>query len=222
MKTIDPGTLVAEFIGTFALVFAGTGAVIVEHQSPGAMGNLGIAIVFGAVVMAMIYAFGPRSGAHLNPAVTLAFWVAGVFPRQQVLPYISSQFIAGIFASYVLGILFPDTTTFGETLPSGTWEQSFGLEIVITFTLMLVVLQVATGSPTQQQMAGIAIGMTVLLAAAFAGPICGASMNPARSLGPALIGKTWDYIWVYMTAPCIGALLAVPAWILLRKPSASN
>ncbi|MGC4038491.1 MAG: aquaporin [Chitinophagaceae bacterium] len=174
---------IAEFIGTFALVFCGTGAIVINHESGGAITHVGIAITFGLIVMAMIYALGPISGAHLNPAVSIAFVIAKKFSLNILLLYIISQVAGALFASLVLRILFPENMLLGSTIPAGSPLQSFVLEFLLTFFLMLVIVNVAIGSKEQGMFAGLAIGSTVLLEAMFAGPVCGASMNPARSIG---------------------------------------
>ncbi len=207
----------AEFIGTFALVFCGTGAITINEVTNGAVTHVGIAITFGLIVMAMIYALGEVSGAHLNPAVTIAFTVNKNFPAKEVLPYILSQAAGAFAASFILQFLFPGSIFLGATLPSGNDMQSFVLEIILTFFLMLVILQVATGSKEQGMFAGLAIGSVVLLEAMFAGPICGASMNPVRSLAPAIVSNHQQHLWVYITAPVIGALAAVIIYRLLKK-----
>jgi aquaporin NIP len=212
----------AEFIGTFALVFCGTGAIVINDQTNGAVTHVGIAITFGLIVMAMIYALGNISGAHLNPAVTLAFWLARRFPVRQIVPFILSQLLGGITASLVLRFLFPDDQLLGATIPAGTAIQSFVLEFILTFFLMLVIINVATGSKEQGMFAGLAIGATVLLEAMFAGPICGASMNPARSVAPALISGTLDDIWIYVLAPISGAAFAIPIFKLLHTQNKKN
>lgn len=199
----------AEFIATFTLIFCGTGAAIVNETMHGVLGHVGIAISWGLVVMILIYAFGENSGAHINPAVTIAFAINKSFPWKEVVPYIISQSLGAIAASFVLKFLFPTSLFLGATLPSGTALQSFVLEIFLMFFLMLVVLQVATGSKEQGMFAGIAIGGVVLLEAMFAGPICGASMNPIRSLAPALVSGRTEHVWIYLTAPFIGAIGAV-------------
>jgi aquaporin NIP len=199
----------SELIGTFALVFFGTGAIMVNEISGGAIGHLGIAVAFGLVVLAVIYGFGEISGAHINPAVTIAFWVSGRFPKNKVLFYILAQLVGAILASIVLRILFPESITMGETLPLGTNWQSFALEFILTYFLMLVIINVSTGSKETGTMAGIAIGAVVFLEALVAGPICGASMNPARSIAPALISGNIQNLWLYIAAPILGAFLAV-------------
>lgn len=203
---------IAEFFGTFAMVFCGTGAVIVNQQTSGAITHAGIAITWGLIVMAMIYALGEISGAHMNPAVTIAFTIAGRFEVKQILPYAISQAAGAFAASGLLKFLFPANEFLGATLPAGTAMQSFILEIILTFLLMLVIINVATGSKEQGLFAGIAIGSVVLLEAMFAGPVCGASMNPIRSLAPAIISGHTEHLWVYLSAPVIGAALAIPLW----------
>ena len=208
----------AELIGTAALVFAGTGAIVINDVSGGAITHAGIAATFGLIVMAMIYAFGDVSGAHLNPAVTLAFWAAGRLPGARVLPYMIAQICGALLASGLLRVLFPAHATLGATIPAGAWHQSFLLEVVLTFLLMLVILSVSTGAREKGITAGMAIGGVILLEAMFAGPISGASMNPARSLAPALVSGHLDALWIYLLAPTLGALLAVPACTSVREP----
>jgi len=200
---------VAEFIGTYGLVFFGTGAIIVDDLTGGTISHVGIALTFGLVVMAMIYAFGDISGAHINPAVTLAFWFSGRFPGKQVRPYIASQVFGALCASGTLYLLFPSHPDLGATLPIGSLFRTFILEVVLSFFLMTVVVNVSSGSKEVGTLAGIAIGATVLLEAMFAGPITGASMNPARSLGPALLSGHFNDLWIYLTAPVLGASLAI-------------
>jgi aquaporin NIP len=199
----------AEFIGTFALVFCGTGAIIIDQQSNGAVTHVGVAITFGLIVMVMIYALGNISGAHINPAVTIAFALARKFEAKEIFPYIASQLGGALLASWVLKNLFPLNNTLGATLPLGSEVQSFVLEFFLTFFLMLVVINVATGSKEQGMFAGLAIGSTVLLEAMFAGPICGASMNPARSISPAVVSGHTEHLWIYIAAPIAGATFAI-------------
>jgi len=206
----------AEIIGTFALVFCGTGAIIINQESAGVITHPGIAFTFGLIVMVMIYALGPISGAHLNPAVTIAFTVAKRFPLNQVFPYILSQAIGAFIASMTLKFLFTGNEFLGATMPAGTDIQSFVLELILTFFLMLVIINVATGSKEQGMFAGLAIGSTVLLEAMFAGPVCGASMNPIRSISPAVVSGHLEHLWIYVTAPVMGAVLAIFVWRLFR------
>ncbi len=201
---------IAELIGTFALVFCGTGAIVIDQQTNGAVTHVGVAITFGLIVMAMIYALGDISGAHINPAVTIAFTIAKRFPLKQLSPYIVSQLAGAFIASITLHYLFPANSLLGTTLPAGSQMQSFILEFILTFFLMFVIINVATGSKEQGMFAGLAIGSTVLLEAMFAGPICGASMNPARSIAPAIISGHTEHLWIYIVGTIGGASLAVP------------
>src|SRR6476660_8147780 len=198
-----------EFIGTFALVFAGTGAIIINETSGGAVTHVGVAMTFGLVVLAMIYTVGDISGAHLNPAVSLGFFAARRFPLRQTIPYIASQCGGALAASGVLRFLFPQNEMLGTTVPAGSAIQSFVLELILTATLMLVILGVSTGAAEKGITAGIVVGAVIGLEAMFAGPICGASMNPARSLGPAVISRHFEYLWIYLIAPIVGALVGV-------------
>ena len=200
---------VAEFIGTFILVFAGTSAIVVNELSHGVVTHLGVSLVFGLVVAAMIYTLGDVSGAHINPAVTIAFWLARRFPARQLLPYIISQLAGALVASVVVCLLFGDSSTLGATIPSGSAGQSLVLEMLLTFILMLTIINVATGSSEKGVMAGMAVGGVVALEALFAGPISGASMNPARSIGPALVSGEMHMLWIYVVAPVAGACLAI-------------
>lgn len=201
---------IAEGVGTFILVFAGTGAVMVNQMSSGAITHLGISFVFGAVVAALIYTLGHTSGAHFNPAVTLAFWTSGFFPRRFVLPYILSQAVGAVCASAVLLVTLGRIGNLGATLPlADNWLQSLVLETILTFILMFVILGSGLDRRAPIGFAGVAIGLTVGLEAAFMGPITGASMNPVRSLGPALMGGIWQHHWLYWLGPIAGAQLAV-------------
>ena len=208
---------IAEFIGTFALVFCGTAAIIINEQTGGAIGHIGIAITFGLIVMTMIYTFGNSSGAHFNPAVTIGFWAAKLLPKKQVMPYVVSQILGAFFATTILKLMFPENINLGSTIPAGSEIQAFILEIILTFFLMLVILSTSQGSKELGIMAGLAIGSTVLLEAMFAGPISGASMNPARSLSPALLSGNVQTLWIYISAPIIGALLSVIVWQTQQK-----
>ena len=209
--------LLAEFLGTFFLVFAGTGAIVIDAASHGSIGHAGVALTFGLVVLAMIYTFGDVSGAHLNPAVTIGFAAARRFDWREVPGYAGAQIIGAVAASGLLRFLFPLDTTLGATLPAGSNAQSFVLETVLTADLMLAILSVSTGSKEKGVTAGIAIGSIIGLEAMFAGPISGASMNPARSIGPALVSGHLDSLWIYLGAPVLGALLAVPLCLGVRE-----
>lgn len=200
---------VAELVGTFALVFAGAGSIVINDVSGGAVTHLGIAITFGLIVMAMIYSLGEVSGAHINPVVTIGFALSGRFPSRKIAPYVSAQIAGGCMAGYLLRWMFPDHATLGSTLITGSVGRGLGMETLLTFLLMFVILRTATGAREKGIMAGAAIGATVALEALFAGPITGASMNPARSIGPALASMTFDNLWVYIVAPLAGAVLAV-------------
>lgn len=207
----------AEFIGTYCLVFAGTGAIIINDVSGGMVTHVGIAVTFGLVVMAMIYTLGDISGAHLNPAVTLGFVASRRFPLTLATPYIISQCLGASMASLTLLALFPEHKLLGLTQPAGPIEQTFLLEIILTFILMFVILGVSTGAKEKGITAGIAIGSVVMFEALFAGPISGASMNPARSLGPAIASMQLASLWIYLVAPIIGALLAVVGCRCVRE-----
>jgi aquaporin Z len=208
----------SEFLGTFFLVFAATGVVIVNDLSGGAITHTGIAITTGLVVMAIVYAVGDVSGSHINPAVTVGFWLAGRFPGYRVIQYIISQCLGAIAASLLLAFLFPDLVALTVTNPSGPIIQSFILEIVITLFLMFIILSVSTGSMEKGIMAGSAIGGVVGLTVLWAGPITGASMNPARSLAPALVSLDFASLWIYIAGPIIGAALSVIAFRIIHKP----
>jgi aquaporin NIP len=221
-KPLNMRKYLAEFLGTFAMVFCGTGAIIINQESNGAITHLGIAITFGLIVMVMIYALGAISGAHFNPAVTLSFYISGSFERKEILPYWASQFFGAIAASGLLRFLFPDNLMLGATMPAGSDLQAFIFELLLSYFLMLVIIHVARGSKEQGMFAGLAIGATVLLEALFAGPVCGASMNPWRSLAPALASGHTEHIWIYLTAPFLGAALAVLNYKFLNTPTESG
>ncbi|MBX9779957.1 MAG: MIP family channel protein [Chitinophagaceae bacterium] len=207
----------AEIIGTFFLVFCGTGAIVINQETNGSIGHIGIAITFGLIVMTLIYALGDISGAHFNPSVSIAFVVAKKFSISELLPYIISQLTGAILGSLVLKVLFPNNQLLGATMPIGSELQSFILEFILTFLLMLVIMTVAHGSKEQGMFAGLAIGATILLEVMFAGPICGASMNPARSLGPSLISGHFEHLWIYIVATVLGAVLSIPIWNIISK-----
>jgi len=207
----------AEFLGTYALVFAGTGAIVIDQQAHGSITHVGVAITFGLIVMSMIYALGDISGAHLNPAVSIAFAAAKKFQVKELVPFILSQLSGAVGASFTLKYLFPDNQFLGATIPAGSDMQSFILEFILTFFLMLVIINVAKGSKEQGMFAGLAIGSVVALEAMFAGPICGASMNPARSFGPAVVSGHMEHLWIYLSATTLGASSAIPVWNFMKS-----
>lgn len=206
----------AEFIGTFALVTAGCGAIMVNAQT-GALTHVGIALTFGLIITVMIAATGHISGAHFNPAVTIAFAVTRHFPWREVIYYIAAQLSGAILGALTLRLLIGDLAALGTTLPSGAIMQSFGLEILLSAVLMFVIISVATDSKALGAPAALAIGFTVALDALWGGPISGASMNPARSLGPALIAGALDHQWIYLIAPVIGTVSGAFAYQLIRE-----
>jgi aquaporin Z len=218
MTTHGIRKLAAEGFGTFALVFAGTGAIVINDVSGGTVSHVGIGLTFGLVVLAMVYALGDVSGCHLNPAVTLGFFAARRFEGVWVIPYIVSQCLGAILASLTLRLMFPSHATLGATLPAGSDLQSFVLEAILTLILMFVILSVSTGSKEKGILAGVAVGSVIALEALFAGPISGASMNPARSLAPALVSFRLDSLWVYLTAPVLGACASVVTCRCVQQP----
>lgn len=207
---------IAELIGTFTLVFCGCGAIVTNEFSEGAVTHSGIALTFGLIVMALIYAFGEISGAHFNPAVTVAFTYAKKFPVKEVPKYVAAQCIGALLGAALILVLFPDNEFLGTTLPKIEVWRVFLFEVILTFFLMLVIINVSTGSKEIGIMAGIAIGGVVWLEAQFAGPITGASMNPARSIGPAIVSGHIEHLWLYIVAPIIGAILAVISCKLVK------
>lgn len=211
----------AELMGTYIMVFAGTGAIIVNDVY-GSVSHLGIGLTFGLVVMAVIYSIGSISGAHINPAVSIAFWVSKRFSGKEVLPYIVSQFLGAILASLTLSFIFPQHELLGATLPAGSWEQSFVMEFILTFILMFVILLMSEGSKEVGVMTGFAVGMVVAFEAIFAGPVSGASMNPARSLAPALISGHLTHLWLYIIATILGACASIFAIRLITDSSSDN
>lgn len=221
---LQTNKLAAEVFGTFCLIFAGCGAMVVNEVLPSSIGHVGVALTWGLIVAAMIYAVGDVSGAHINPAVSVGFWLARQFPGANVLPYVVAQVIGALLAAATLRLLFPASQTLGATIPHDmnlVW-QSFVLEFLLTLILMFIILCVAIGSKERGLMAGIAIGAVVGLEAMFAGPICGASMNPARSLAPALVSADSDALqslWAYLVATLLGAALAVPLWRVIYAES---
>jgi aquaporin NIP len=206
---------VAELIGTFALVFAGAGAIMVDAKTH-ALGHVGVAIAFGLVIMVMIYAVGHISGAHFNPAVSFAFALTRHFPWPRVAAYWAAQAAGALIAAGILRASLGNVAHAGATLPAGSQAQSFLWEMVLTFFLMFVIMSVATDTRAVGEAAAIAIGGTVGLDAMFGGPISGASMNPARSLGPALVSGDLHALWLYVTAPLLGAALGALAYQFVR------
>ena len=207
----------SEFIGTFILLFAGTGVVVVNQLTNGVVTLPGIAACWGLIIIATVYAFGDISGNHINPAVTIAFAVDKRFEWKEVPGYLAAQLLGAVAASFTLHILFPENISLGLTQPSGAWYQSFILEVLMTFILMMVILRVSTGAKEKGITAGIVIGATVWFLVLFGGPVSGCSLNPTRSLAPALITLNFQSLWIYLTAPFAGALLAVLVHRLLHE-----
>lgn len=208
---------IAEFIGTFLLVFLGTGSVIVNVQTDGSLGLVGISFAWGLVVAALIYVFGPISGTHINPAVTISLAIGGLMPKKEVLGYLLTQIIGAIAASALLKILFPETETMGGTMPSGSVLQSFVLEFIMTFILLLTVLGITAKKETEH-LTGLVVGLVIVAIILFAGPISGASINPARSIGPAVVAGNLNNLWLYIVAPILGATSAVLLWKYFGTP----
>jgi len=198
------------------MIFCGTGAMTINEVTGGEVTHVGIAITWGLIVMAMIYAFAETSGAHFNPAVTIAFAYAKKFEWKEVPKYILAQVLGAILASLLLWFLFPTSEFLGATIPAIDVYRAFVLELLLTFFLMVVIINVSTGSKEIGIVAGIAIGGVVLLEAMFAGPITNASMNPARSLAPAIVSGNLQHLWLYIIAPVLGALLAVVSCKLVK------
>lgn len=200
--------LLTEALGTAGLLLFGTGAMVIDEQTH-ALGHGGVAAAFGLVVFLLIQSLGPVSGAHLNPAVTVGFWAAGRFAGRRVLPYVAAQLLGGLLGSTLVWLVATPASALGATLPAHSALQALGVETVLTFWLMLVILRVTAGSKEQGLLAGLAISATVGLAALVAGPLTGASMNPVRSLAPALLSGHLAGAWLYVLGPVAGALLAV-------------
>ena len=207
----------AEAIGTFALVFAGCGAIVTNAVHGGTLGAVGVSLVFGLVIMAMVYATGHLSGAHLNPAVTLAFTLTRHFPGREAVAYIAAQLLGAMTAAVLLLAVWPSTPAdLGTTLPSVGIGSAAVYEVVLTAFLMFVIMAVATDTRAVGAGAAIAIGGTVGLDALFGGPVTGASMNPARSIGPAIASGNLHDLWLYIAAPIVGAALGALAYQLVR------
>ncbi len=207
--------LAAEFLGTFILVFGGVGAVTTNALSKGSLGHIGISLAFGLALMVGIYALGHLSGAHFNPAVTLGLTLTKHFPRRKLLQYWAAQILGAVVASLAVNYLIGLVGS-GVTQPVVAVWPAFVIEIILTFILMVVIMAVGTDSRAVNQAAGVAIGGTIALEALFAGPLTGASMNPARSIGPALVSGNLDHLWLYILAPLIGASLGALFYEKLR------
>lgn len=212
---------IAEFVGTFALVFVGTGAIIVNETYNEVITHVGIAISFWLVIMVMIYAVGAISGAHFNPAVTIGFWLNRTLAAREIVPYFGSQLAGALAASFSLRLMFPQNQTLGATIPTVNAGSAFMMELVLTFFLMFVIISVVEGSSGNLVLVGLAIGATVGMCALFAGPVTGASMNPARSLAPAIASGAIVDLWVYVTAPFVGAGAAIGLWRWLKQAKRS-
>ena len=207
----------AEFFGTFFLVFFGCGVIMVDSLNGGALGLTGIALSFGLILTCGIFALGETSGGHFNPAVSIGFFIGNKIPSNQMITYVIAQVVGAIAASALLQHVFPAAETLGETHPSGTMEQTFLMEVILTFTLMFVIINVATGSKNQKSFAALAIGLTLAVCVFVGGLVSGASLNPARSIGPAVIGGNSEELWVYLVAPVVGAAVAIFAHKLMKK-----
>jgi aquaporin NIP len=211
---------VAEAIGTFFLVLIGPGAAIVDAATAGSIGHVGVSIAFGLVVMAMVFAIGHLSGAHINPAVTVAFWSVRRFPVRDVLPYVVAQTVGAVGAALALRWILPAHAAAGATVPGIPVGQALAVECLLSFVLMFVVMAVATDERVAGGFGAIAVGATVGFDAMMGGPLTGASMNPARSLGPALASGTWDAHWIYWVGPLTAMIAAARVYEALRRASA--
>lgn len=212
----------AEAVATFFLVFIGPGAAVVDAATSGAIGHGGISLAFAFVVLAMIYATGHISGAHINPAVTVGFWAAGRFPGRLVVPYIVAQCTGAVGAAFMLRSILTPHFEAGATVPTVSMAGAFGIEVVLSFGLMFVIMAVATDERVSEGFAGIAVGLTVGFCSLMGGPLTGASMNPARSFGPALASGVWEAHWLYWGAPFLGAVFAARSYDFLRPASAPH
>ena len=209
--------LAAEAIGTFALVFIGAGSAAVNAWSNGAVTHVGVSLAFGCVILVAVYALGHVSGAHINPAVTVSFWIARRFPGREVAPYVLAQLAGATTAGLLLRTVLGKSAEFAATRPAVAPGAALGVEIMLSFLLMLVVMAVATDARVSGEVAGLAVGFVVMGDALMGGQLTGASMNPARSFGPALATGIWDAHWVYWIGPLIGMAFAVPAYDYLRR-----
>lgn len=212
---------VAELVGTFALITAGCGAIIVNAQT-GVVTHVGIALTFGLIITVMIAATGHLSGAHFNPAITIAFAVTRHFAWREVVYYVPAQLLGAVLGMFTLRLLFGEIGQLGMTLPSNTALQAFGIEVLLTAVLMFVIISVATDTKAVGAPAALAIGFTVALDALWGGPISGASMNPARSFAPALLAGTWENQWLYWVAPVIGAIIGASLYQFMRTPVSTS
>lgn len=201
--------LITEYLGTFMLVLVGTGAIVVNQMYAGVIGHFGIATAFGLVVVAVIYTYGSVSGAHINPAVSIAFYLAGRFPGNQLLPYIVAQCLGALTASLLIKLCFPGNKMLGATALSVHTLAGFIIEFLMSWWLMTVILRVSRGAKEEGIVAGLIIGSVVAIEALVGGPLTGASMNPARSIGPALMSANLAELWLYILAPIGGMSLAV-------------
>jgi MIP family channel proteins len=215
MRTTLRQCLVAEVLGTAILLLFGTGAAVVNEQTH-ALGHGGVAAAFGLVVLVLIQGLGHVSGAHVNPAVTIGFWAAGRFPGHRVLPYVAAQLVGGLLGSGLVWLGASPGSSLGATLPAHSIGQAFGVELGLTFWLMLIILRVTASYYEQGLLIGLTISATVALEALVGGPLSGASMNPVRSLAPAIVSGNLTAAWVYVAAPLAGVLLAVLANRLLE------
>ncbi|MFT4695517.1 MAG: aquaporin NIP [Urechidicola sp.] len=207
---------VAEMMGTFIMVFFGTGAMIINELHGNVITHLGVAIAWGLVVLAMIYSIGNKSGAHMNPAVTLSFLLDKRISFKKSGYYIIAQIFGAILASFVLKFMFPEAIKLGETVPVNSWQQAFVMEFILSFFLMFVIFNVATGAKEEGVIAGLVIGITVLICALVGGPISVASMNPARTIGPAIASGNYTHMWLYMIAPISGMFVSYGAWKIIK------
>ncbi|EEF35060.1 aquaporin NIP6-1 [Ricinus communis] len=208
----------AEFIGTLILMFAGTATAIVNQKTQGTETLIGLAVSTGLAVMIVILSTGHISGAHLNPSITIAFAALRHFPWKHVPVYIGAQVSASVCAAFALKVIFHPFMSGGVTVPSGGYGQAFALEFIISFNLMFVVTAVATDTRAVGELAGIAVGATVTLNILIAGETTGASMNPVRTLGPAIAANNYKAIWVYLTAPILGALCGAGIYSAVKLP----
>jgi MIP family channel proteins len=206
----------AEMIGTFSLVFVGCGSIVINEISGGMLGHIGVSLTFGLVVMSMIYSVGNVSGAHLNPAVSFGFLATGRLNSREFLFYTVSQIAGAVIAALLLRIIFPEHGNLGSTLPVGGVFQSLAIEIILTFILMFVILSMSDAYSENKIMAGIVIGGTITFTALFGGPVSGASLNPARSLGPAIFSNNIVYMWIYIVGPFTGAFFAYFSYLFLQ------